>query len=402
MKLSGHTLSTLARIAGTGKEHFDFVGIVGRTLRGFLRGAGNGYVQLTLPDSAEPFDGDAAIPIPYLKRMAKITGRSGVAAFSPVGTEPRANLSVLVGKTTYRTSVDPGSQNTPCFPARPEPDAVRARADVAPADFTKGGAIAVAAGYASTDESRPQFHAVHLDALVTASNGYQITRRRPVSELAGFDTLVPLALVEALVKVAQRPKLAPTSIRVVKYDRARAEGDPDRRVRVQILAPDGEWLFDVSLGEAVVPAYDEAAPAEREGERLVAVNAGDFRAMYVPFRRSPKVTVAIYPAGLLSWGDWDESGIGTTLDAFPEGLPLAMLGAATLGRLAEALPEDGDVTFGIVAPEQGVRFGGDIYMPMKIDVPERVIADLTATVGAIVSTPAALPTAADNDNAKAA
>lgn len=276
-------------------------------------------------------DGDACLPVAWLRRTLKLAGRKEVALSAETsgnGMEGRA----LVGTTRYRTEALPGYD----FPTCPEMPAEARRATLCPADFTKGGAVAVVTVFAAKNDSRPALHAVHLGAEATATNGTTLSRKVLVAPLAE-PVLVLLPVVRALLKLVQATDT--TSLEIVR--------DADHVWLVAACENGAQWTLFTRIPDLTPPNYAtiEGQRAACEVRSLLTVRGQDLREIWFPWR-AMAYAVAIYADGsLVAWGGSGavQHGIGTTLEAYTDEKPVVVVGSAVLDTIGKRLP-DGLIT----------------------------------------------------------
>ena len=368
--MRGKLITLLARL-GTGPKHRSPVLEHARMQQdGAVEIHGDGF-SLRYQDPAEPLPG-GLVPLRWLATMGKQAGR-GSASFEAVPGSKR--IAARVKTSTYGVETSPCGDDFPAVSVPPDGELVTLSA----ADWTKGGGVAQAAAFASTDETRPHLYGVYLGIEIAATNGHTLTRREAVAFMPALSGVLPLPAVQAMLKLVAEtcPAELCAHIDPVGYDR--------RAITFTARAAHGVcWRLTSQL----VQGFPDMAELNRvqsdaqDGDgTMVEVDAADLRELWLPLRNTRITELAVYRDGtMLCWGD-GEDGIGTTLDAMPTEKPAFVLGMATLPLVAKRLPKAGRVA--VRASGHACTIAGEVFMQMRHEsLPDYVSQALAATFAA--------------------
>lgn len=327
-------------------------------------------VDVYFSPSGDDFaDARGSVPGEWLLKLAKQAGRKGSIE---LGADEHHAI-VHVGRVRYKNWWLRGPDALLLFP---RPRAGLARRALDPADWTRGGAVALAADLASKDSTRQHVAAVHLDELVSGTDGHRAVQPRPVGCMAELDANVPVLAVRALLRLCA----AAPPARLTCQRTPAGEYAEHGRIWFSAELPDGaRWSLTTELAP---PPPDIAGAIANAGlGPALSVDAADLRELPAPFGRD--AIVAFYPDGLLCWSDNPDAGIGSTLPAGTTAPPVAVFSRRVLAEAVRRLPKSGTFTLRTGRSEpsrkhfEPAELCGQFLMPMNFpELPPFVLAAL--------------------------
>jgi hypothetical protein len=304
----------------------------------------------------------------WLGNLAQSAGKKHAVEITRDG-DKRARA--VVAGTTYGGHLS-GAEN-PCW--QPLDADKRTSRVLSPADWSKGGAIAAVLPTASRDETRQHLCGVHLDAIVTATDGHKLSQRTPVASeaMTGLNVLLPSDIAKGVLAIVA--ETAPAHLHWL---------DDGAFVEIHGTCATCAWTVGFKRPDVQAPEYGKVLGMVNDLPHAVAVSAADLATLWEPF--GPDATIAVMPGGALVVYDRDpEHGIGTSAVTFPSGTPLFAYRASNLKPLLRSLKKlGGSVTIRHGGPKDPTAIGGEIVMPyVQETLPDHVLADLGFAFGEV-------------------
>jgi hypothetical protein len=229
----------------------------------------------------------AAVHVEWLRRLARFAGRRGSIALLG-STEPGGRFAAKVGDTTYRSSDPNDDRESLAKEDIPVPEDAQPW-QLEPADFTKGGAVAIAAEGASCNRVKARFYGVHIDARAGATNGHMLTQRPMLSSTRGLDLFLTLPAIQGLLHLVKAT--APSELVLHR------KGDD---VWVVGSFDGGTWTLRARRPDIVVPQYEEVSGSFTPNV-LLSVDAADMRELWNPLAREKSYLSLFRDGSLLVW-----------------------------------------------------------------------------------------------------
>jgi len=384
--MRGKVITLLARL-GTGSKHRpDVLNHARMQQDGSVDIHGDGFA-LRYKDPSEPLP-QGLVPLRWLANMGKQAGPRGSARFDAVPGSTR--LAARIKTSTYGVDVSPCADD---FPAVPAPSAeTHGPVALSVADWAKGGGVAQAASFASSDAARAHLYGVYLGIEIAATDGCTLTRREALGFMPGISGVLPLPAVQAVLKLVA--ETCPTEMVAHVGPPTKKMHTDDREIVLTARAEHGVvWRLVTTLVHGF-PDMDQLNRVQHQAENmlvdgyvvestLVEVDAADMRELWLPLRTTRSMELAVYKDGaMLCWGD-GTNGIGTTLRAMPTEKPAFVLGLATLPLIAKRLPPKGRVKVRTSGLGHSCTIAGEVFMQMRHEsLPEHVQQSLAVAFAA--------------------
>ena len=294
---------------------------------------------------------------------------AGFAKRRPFALERHGALTVAtVGKTGYSTETRPADAPAP----RPRGRIVALH----PADWSKGGAVVRAVAMARETRMPQPTDYVHLDSLVSATDGHRMMRLVPAgaADMAGADVMVPSELVRRVAKLLACAPVVDLYLRTSPLRARTNEAAGLDLVTIVGRLDDGtSWEVTDGATDQRCPYGDAPVPSET---RPIVVDADDLRALASCFKAG---TVAIWDSGAMLARVSGGNGLGTTLERMPRSAPAVTVQARYLLDLP--LPKRGPVTLNVSGPLDPLTVLGVAVCPVHPgdDPLAEILVDLSAS-----------------------
>jgi len=372
--MRGKVITLLARL-GKGPKHRSPVLEHARMRRdGAVDIHGDGFALRYL-DPGEPLP-EGLVPLRWLANMAKQAGR-GSASFEAVPGGKR--IAARVKTSTYGVDVSPCGDD---FPDVAAPPTTHTAVPLSVADWSAGGGVVEAVGFASPDATRERLYGVYLGIEIAATNGHMLKRCEAVGFMPALSGVLPLPAVQAVLRLVA--ETCPTEMVAHVGPPTKKMHTDDREIVLTARAEHGVvWRLVTTLVHGF-PDMNELNRVQSMAEHmmvdgavvdstLVEVDAADMRELWLPLRTTRSMELAVYKDGtMLCWGD-GTNGIGTTLRAMPTEKPAFVLGLATLPLIAKRLPPKGRVKVRTSGLGHSCTIAGEVFMQMRHEsLPEYV------------------------------
>lgn len=325
-----------------------------------------------------------AVPLDWLQQVGRVAGKKA----DVVLRHDAAGVNVAVRATWpdggnvqsagNRRSLGTYGMVAEDFPVVDHPAvASQAWRELAVVDWSKGGAVACAAPFASADQTRP-----HICGLRIVGRDVQATDEHKLAchvlatdAFAGVDKILPNTAVKMILKLVDAT--APRSLNVSFGMTGVNNVTSVAWFTAQCV--DYQWTVCTTLLDgASFPPIGKVVDELDKLSACASIPVADLRDLWKPFGKHCKL--AIYRDGsVTAWGE-PEEGIGTSLTAYAE--PVITLGMDNLLPVLGALPKGGVVGMRYDQTDRtnAVILLGAVIMPMVVDM-KRVAAELKETFG---------------------